>query len=156
MATGTHGLLANGAGPAGEGGPDGVNQPRLLRIADVDQVGRDDAVTGDDAVEQDFAHFASVHALHLGEEQPLLTDHDFPVVGLDGGPCPHSWHLPQQPADEPKEAERRRDASPGLRLAVHGRYNIYFRVIASETVIVRVLHSARDVRRLQFDDNGNP
>jgi plasmid stabilization system protein ParE len=41
---------------------------------------------------------------------------------------------------------------PGLRLAVHGRYNIYFRVAAAETTIVRVLHSARDVRRISFDD----
>jgi plasmid stabilization system protein ParE len=44
-----------------------------------------------------------------------------------------------------------RDAiSPGLRLAVHGRYNIYFRASKNETIIVRVLHSARDVRRLHF------
>jgi plasmid stabilization system protein ParE len=41
----------------------------------------------------------------------------------------------------------------GLRLAVHGRYNIYFRVIDSETIIVRVMHSSRDVTQMQFDDN---
>jgi len=41
---------------------------------------------------------------------------------------------------------------PGLRLAVHGRYNIYFRVTEGETFIVRVVHSARDVKRLSFDD----
>jgi plasmid stabilization system protein ParE len=46
--------------------------------------------------------------------------------------------------------------SPGLRLAVHGRYNIYFRVANTETIIVRVVHSARDVRRLRFDENGDP
>ena len=45
---------------------------------------------------------------------------------------------------------------PGLRLAVHGRYNIYFRVTDSEAIIVRVVHSARDATRLQFDDNGTP
>jgi plasmid stabilization system protein ParE len=50
----------------------------------------------------------------------------------------------------------RDNVGPGLRLAVHGRYNIYFRVTASETIIIRVLHSARDVRRLQFDDNDKP
>lgn len=44
---------------------------------------------------------------------------------------------------------------PGLRLATHGRYNIFFRVTDTETLIVRVVHSARDARRLQFDDNGN-
>jgi toxin ParE1/3/4 len=41
---------------------------------------------------------------------------------------------------------------PGLRLAVHGRYNIYFRVVEFETFIVRVIHSARDVKRMRFDD----
>jgi len=40
---------------------------------------------------------------------------------------------------------------PGLRLAVHGRYNIYFRVAPTETVIVRVVHSVRNPRRLSFD-----
>jgi toxin ParE1/3/4 len=44
---------------------------------------------------------------------------------------------------------------PGLRLVVHGRYNIYFRVTQTETIIVRVVHSARDVRRLSFDDKGS-
>jgi toxin ParE1/3/4 len=45
---------------------------------------------------------------------------------------------------------------PGLRLATHGRYNIYFRVTDSETIIVRVVHSARDARRLRFDEGGDP
>jgi plasmid stabilization system protein ParE len=45
---------------------------------------------------------------------------------------------------------------PGLRLAVHGNYNIYFRVTPTETIIVRVLHSARDVRRLSFHENPAP
>ena len=44
----------------------------------------------------------------------------------------------------------------GLRLSVHGRYNIYFRVTDAEAIIVRVVHSSRDVTRLQFDDNGAP
>jgi plasmid stabilization system protein ParE len=42
---------------------------------------------------------------------------------------------------------------PGLRLAVHGRYNIYFRTTDTETHIVRVVHSARDVKRLSFGDD---
>jgi plasmid stabilization system protein ParE len=46
--------------------------------------------------------------------------------------------------------------SPGLRLVVHGNYNIYFRVTPTETVIVRVLHSARDVRRLSFHEDPAP
>jgi plasmid stabilization system protein ParE len=41
---------------------------------------------------------------------------------------------------------------PGLRLSVHGRYNIYFRTSAAETFIVRVLHSARDFGKMSFDD----
>ena len=46
-----------------------------------------------------------------------------------------------------------RDAvKPGLRLAVHGRYNIYFRTTASETFIVRVVHAARDIKQLSFDE----
>jgi toxin ParE1/3/4 len=42
--------------------------------------------------------------------------------------------------------------SPGLRLVVHGNYNIYFRVMRTKTIIVHVLHSARDVRRLSFHE----
>jgi plasmid stabilization system protein ParE len=45
-----------------------------------------------------------------------------------------------------------RDAiSPGLRMTVFGSYCIYFRVADTETIIVHVLHSARDVRRLSFE-----
>ena len=50
----------------------------------------------------------------------------------------------------------RNNISPGLRLVVHGRYNIYFRVTATETIIVRVAHSARDVRRLSFHEAPAP
>ena len=50
----------------------------------------------------------------------------------------------------------RNDIDPGLRLAVHGNYNIYFRVTATETIIVRVLHSARDVRRFSFHEEPAP
>jgi len=39
----------------------------------------------------------------------------------------------------------------GLRLSVHGRYNIYFRVTDDETIILHIVHSARDVGRLSFD-----
>jgi len=50
-----------------------------------------------------------------------------------------------------------RDAlSPGLRIAAHGKYNIYFRVNSTETIIVRVVHSARDVRRLSFHEDPAP
>jgi toxin ParE1/3/4 len=41
---------------------------------------------------------------------------------------------------------------PGLRLAVHGRYNVYFEVVEDQTIIVRVLHGRRDVRRMGFNE----
>jgi plasmid stabilization system protein ParE len=50
----------------------------------------------------------------------------------------------------------RNNMSLGLRLAVHGNYNIYFRVTPAETIIVRVVHSARDVRRLSFHEAPAP
>jgi plasmid stabilization system protein ParE len=43
---------------------------------------------------------------------------------------------------------------PGLRLAVHGRYNIYFQIVEDQTIIVRVLHSKRDIRRMGFNEEG--
>ena len=50
----------------------------------------------------------------------------------------------------------RHNLSPGLRLVVHGNYNIYFRVTPTETIIARVLHSARDVRSFSFHENPAP
>jgi plasmid stabilization system protein ParE len=50
----------------------------------------------------------------------------------------------------------RHNLSPGLRLDVHGNYNIYFRVTPTRTIIARVLHSARDVRRLSFHEDPAP
>jgi toxin ParE1/3/4 len=50
----------------------------------------------------------------------------------------------------------RDDISPGLRIVVHGTYNIYFRVTRTETVIARVLHSARDLRRFSFHEDPAP
>jgi len=44
---------------------------------------------------------------------------------------------------------------PGLRLSVHGRYNIYFRIVGEETVISRILHSARLLTPTAFDEE-NP
>jgi toxin ParE1/3/4 len=50
----------------------------------------------------------------------------------------------------------RDNISPGLRIVVHGNYNIYFRVTPTETIIARVLHSARDVRRFSFHEETAP
>ena len=39
----------------------------------------------------------------------------------------------------------------GLRLSILRNYNIYFRMTESELLIIRVVHAARDHRRLKFD-----
>lgn len=43
--------------------------------------------------------------------------------------------------------------SPGLRLHVIGNYCVYFRVVANETRIVRVVHGHMDVNAIVFDPN---
>lgn len=53
-------------------------------------------------------------------------------------------------ADKPELFPARPDLAPGLRMAVHRRYLIFFRDLpgADAVRIERVLHSARDVARL--------
>jgi toxin ParE1/3/4 len=46
-------------------------------------------------------------------------------------------------ADNPGSHPSRLDVSAGLRMAVHGRYLIYFRNRPTGIRIVRILHSAR-------------
>ena len=48
----------------------------------------------------------------------------------------------------PKAYPPRPSLGPDLRLAVHRKYNIYFRVAEHGIDIVRVLHSARDVESI--------
>lgn len=44
------------------------------------------------------------------------------------------------------------DLGADIRLAIHGNYNIYYRFLDAEDVlIVRVLHGARDLRRIVMD-----
>ena len=50
--------------------------------------------------------------------------------------------------ERPLSFPARDEIASGLRSAAHGRYRIFFRDLASTIHIVRVLHSARDVRRL--------
>lgn len=45
----------------------------------------------------------------------------------------------------------REAVSPGLRLTVFGNYCIYFRLTDDETIVVRILHGARDISPLSFD-----
>jgi len=54
----------------------------------------------------------------------------------------------RQAAERPLSFPARDDISPGLRAAVHGRYLLFFRDLADEVRIVRVLHGARDLRRI--------
>lgn len=53
-------------------------------------------------------------------------------------------------AEAPELYPARADLAPGLRMAVHGRYLVFYREIASENAvrIERVLHSARHLPRL--------
>jgi toxin ParE1/3/4 len=46
-------------------------------------------------------------------------------------------------AENPEAYPSRADVSAGLRMAVHGRYLIYFRTRRAGVRIVRILHSAR-------------
>lgn len=48
----------------------------------------------------------------------------------------------------------REAVSCGLRLTVFGNYCIYFRLTEDETIIVRILHSARDTKHISFDAEG--
>lgn len=45
----------------------------------------------------------------------------------------------------------REHISPGLRAMIFGNYCFYFRLSGEETMIVRVLHSARDIDRTEFE-----
>ena len=53
-----------------------------------------------------------------------------------------------QAAERPASFPARGDISPGLRVAVHGRYLLFFRDLPDEVRIVRILHGARDLRRI--------
>lgn len=55
-----------------------------------------------------------------------------------------------QAAEQPRSFPMRDDVGPGLRAAGHGRYLLFFRELADEVRIVRVLHGARDLTRI-FD-----
>ncbi|WP_075223121.1 type II toxin-antitoxin system RelE/ParE family toxin [Acuticoccus yangtzensis] len=48
-------------------------------------------------------------------------------------------------AERPASFRERSDIAPGLRVVVHGRYLIFFRELAEEVRIVRVLHGARNL-----------
>lgn len=49
----------------------------------------------------------------------------------------------------------REHISPGLRAFLFGSYCFYFRITDDATIIVRVLHGARDIASLSFEGDGN-
>jgi len=53
-------------------------------------------------------------------------------------------------SSHPKLYAKRDDLYPGLRMAVHGNYNIYYCELSEEILVARILHAARNIPRL-FD-----
>lgn len=51
-----------------------------------------------------------------------------------------------QAAERPQSFPARDDISPGLRSVPHGSYRILFRDLPDEVRVVRVLHTARNLR----------
>lgn len=56
-----------------------------------------------------------------------------------------------QAAEQPRSFASREDIGPGLSGVSHGRYLLFFREFADEVRIVRVVYSARDLRRIIRD-----
>jgi toxin ParE1/3/4 len=54
-------------------------------------------------------------------------------------------------AEQPMLFPARDDIRPGLRAAPHGAYRILFRTSPGEVVVVRVVHSAQDLKRVTLD-----
>ena len=84
----------------------------------------------------------------VAEFMPTFAQHD-PTAARPSWFCRLYAHFDRIAATGHSGVPRDKFAA-GLRLATHGRYNIYFRVTDTETIIVRVVHSAREVRRLHF------
>lgn len=57
----------------------------------------------------------------------------------------------KQAAVRPRSFPEREDLTPGLRKIVHGRYLIFFRELADEVRIERVVHGARNLPGLFTD-----
>ncbi len=47
----------------------------------------------------------------------------------------------------------REHVSPGLRMTLFKRYRIYFRTTQTDPIVIRVLHGARDIAKLTFEDD---
>jgi toxin ParE1/3/4 len=51
-------------------------------------------------------------------------------------------------AEHPKSGRLRRELAPDLRSTVEGRYLIFYQEMTDGVKIIRVLHSARDLKKL--------
>lgn len=56
--------------------------------------------------------------------------------------------IARQTAERPQSFRQRDDLAPGLRAALHGRYMIFFRELADEVRVERIVHGARNLRAL--------
>ena len=54
-------------------------------------------------------------------------------------------------ASQPLAGRARDELSPGLRSLAYGRYVIFYRALEEGVEIVRVLHGARDLRRIRIE-----
>jgi toxin ParE1/3/4 len=54
---------------------------------------------------------------------------------------------------QPGLGRRREDLAPGIQSFPHGRYILFYRAVTGAIEVVRVLHSARDIKNI-FEDQG--
>lgn len=59
---------------------------------------------------------------------------------------------PEKIVAMPTACVAREDLAPGLRACAHQRYLIFFRMLGPRVRIERVLHGARDIDAVGFDD----
>ena len=52
----------------------------------------------------------------------------------------------------PRSFPAREDIRPGVRMALHGRYVILFRIVAKRVRVERIVHGARNLRVFNLSD----
>jgi toxin ParE1/3/4 len=86
------------------------------------------------------AEFSPRARLDLEEiAEYIARDNPSRAISFAGEIKAHCLRITENPESYPSRA----DVSAGLRMAVHGRYLIYFRNRPTGVRIVRILHSAR-------------
>ena len=53
----------------------------------------------------------------------------------------------------PKLGRKREDLKPGLRCLIVGEYQVFYHLIHADIEIVRVFHSARNIKEEMFDES---